>query len=152
MRVYNVKFKSMIYIIVGIVGVILLIAFIASFFNTDTIVMNNDNFTYILKDCHENPYNYVDKDIKCIGYVYRRQDFKNNQFVVARDMLVSDDKSRIVGFLCEYENANNLENNEWIEISGVIKIGDYHGAMPIINIKKVEEITTLLDTFVFPPT
>lgn len=66
-------------------------------------------------------------------------------------MLVSNKESRIVGFLCEYDKANEFENNEWVKVEGKIEIGDYYGAMPIIKIKKIERITTPTEVFVLPP-
>ena len=58
-------------------------------------------------------------------YVFRVNDFKQNQFVTARDMIVSDNDYRIVGFLCESDEIKNFENNSWIEIKGTIKLKDY---------------------------
>ena len=66
-------------------------------------------------------------------------------------MLVSKNESRIVGFLCEYENIKNFEDNVWVAIEGILTIGDYYGAMPIIKVNKIQKITTPNDIFVNPP-
>ena len=42
--------------------------------------------------------NTYGKKIHSTGYVFRVNDFKENQFVTARDMIVSDNDYRIVGF------------------------------------------------------
>ena len=46
----------------------------------------------------------------------------------------------IVGFLCDYKDANFFENETWVEITGEITKGSYHGDMPIIKINKIDKI------------
>ena len=85
------------------------------------------------------------------GYVFRANDFKDNQFVVARDMMVSENDYRIVGFLCESNNIKEYENNVWIEVKGIIKLKDYHGPMPIVEVYEINKITTPNDSMVCLP-
>ena len=151
MKIYNINVKSLIFVIFLISLLIILFIGTMALINSSTIVMNNENFTKVLKECHDDPYTYINKRIICSGYVFRGQDFAKNQFVVARDMLINESESRIVGFLCEFENANEFENNEWVSISGSLFVGDYHGAMPIIKINTITPITTPNDIFVYPP-
>lgn len=66
-------------------------------------------------------------------------------------MIVSDNDYRIVGFLCESDEIKNFENNSWIEIKGTIKLKDYHGPMPIIEVFEIKKITTPNETAVYPP-
>lgn len=113
--------------------------------------MNNSNYTTILRDVHNDIPKYVGRKIITTGYIFRANDFDNNQFVVARDMLISEDSANIVGFLCEYSQANNFENNIWVEVCGTITLGDYYGPMPVIKVSKIEKITTPQNIFVFPP-
>ena len=91
------------------------------------------------------------KEIITSGYIFRATDFNNKQFVVARDMIVSENDYRIVGFLCEYDKINEFENNSWIQITGTIKLKDYHGPMPVIEVSEIHKITTPNETFVLPP-
>ena len=95
--------------------------------------------------------NTYGKKIHSTGYVFRVNDFKQNQFVTARDMIVSDNDYRIVGFLCESDEIKNFENNSWIEIKGTIKLKDYHGPMPIIEVFEIKKITTPNEVAVYPP-
>ncbi len=151
MKIYNLNGKKIIKaLIVLIILLALIIIFISSTTN-QTIEMTTENYTDILKAIHDNPQKYKDKNITTNGYIYRVNDFSDEYFVCARDMLVSKDESRIVGFLCEYENASEYQNNEWIDIDGVIDITDYHGTMPVIKVKKITRITTPNDFFVNPP-
>lgn len=151
MKIYNFNGKKIIKSLIVILIILLLVTIFISFQNNQTIKMTSENYTDILKSVHDNPQKYKDKQITTSGYVYRADDFANEYFVCARDMLVSQNESRIVGFLCEYENAKDYQNNEWISINGIIDITDYHGAMPIIKVKKITKITTPNDFFVNPP-
>ena len=110
------------------------------------------NYTNILKTVHENIDNYIDIQINFTGYVYRVLDLNENQFILARDMIISSDfQSVIVGFLCECDNAKDFENETWIEVTGKITKGEYHGDMPIIKITEIKEIDKPNDEFVYPP-
>jgi uncharacterized membrane protein YcgQ (UPF0703/DUF1980 family) len=86
-----------------------------------------------------------------VGYIFRASDFSTNQFVIARDMLINESESRIIGFLCESENALSFPDNEWVRATGTIHIGDYHGTMPIIKIKKLEPSKLPEQIWVCPP-
>lgn len=152
MKIVNIKFNFK-YFLIFICSIILILSviFLTNLFKNDTIVLNNNNYTSILKNVHDSPSEYINKNVHMTGYVFRAEDFENNQFVVARDMIVSENDYRIVGFLCESELINEYENNIWIEVQGTIKLKDYHGPMPIIEVYKLNRITTPNDTIVYPP-
>lgn len=110
------------------------------------------NYTNILKSVHDNPDEYIGKKIKFSGYVYRLIDFTDNEFVLARDMIISSDfQTVVVGFLCSYTNAKDFNDGNWIEITGTIKKGAYHGEMPIVDIEDIKEIEKPSDEYVYPP-
>ena len=84
--------------------------------------------------------------------MYRVLDLKENQFVLARDMIISSDyQSVIVGFLCEYDKAKDFQDNTWIEITGEITKGNYHGDMPIVKITNITKVDKPNDEYVYPP-
>lgn len=123
MKIINIKFNLKLFILIICTLIITLsIIFLTNIFSNNTIVLNEENYISILKEVHDFPSKYIDKKIKMSGYVFRANDFKNNQFVTARDMIVSENDYRIVGFLCESENIKNYENNVWIEVSRNNKI------------------------------
>ena len=140
--------------------IILLITFLVcyrilgnnSFKTNDIQELSVKNYTNILKVVHENVDNYVGQKIKFSGYVHRMVDFNQNQFVLARNMVISSDlQTVIVGFLCEYDESVTYEDNAWVEIQGQITKGDYHGEMPIIKIEKMQKIEKPSEEFVYPP-
>ncbi|MCI8383307.1 MAG: hypothetical protein HFJ33_00215 [Clostridia bacterium] len=114
--------------------------------------LTTTNYSTILKTVHENIDDYVGIQINFIGYVYRVMDLTETQFVLARNMIVSSDfQSVVVGFLCEHENAKNFEDGSWVEITGKITKGNYHGDMPIVKVTEMKKVNKPNDEFVYPP-
>lgn len=146
---FNIKLKTCLKIILVILICFLLLLFSKNFNNT--VTMTTENYTNILKEYHEHPYKYEGQKIKTSGYVFRSKDFNENQFVIARDMLVNEKESQIVGFLCESPEAFKLLNNEWVSAEGHIYIGNYYGPMPIINLTKIKSIAKPDSPFVSLP-
>ena len=115
-----------------------------------TEIQPND-YTNILKTVHDDIDSYVGKEIKFSGYVYRVLDFSENQFVLARNMVI-DSQYYVVGFLCEYSKIKDYQDGTWIEIIGSIKKGKYHNQdIPIIHVKELTEVPRLENDFVLPP-
>ena len=114
--------------------------------------LTSQNYTNVLQNVHNDVDTYVGQKIKFTGYVYRLYDFNDEQFVLARDMIVSSDfQTVVVGFLCHSEIASNFENGTWIEIEGTITKGNYYGDMPIIEIEKINTVQEPTDEYVYPP-
>ena len=114
--------------------------------------LNVNNYTNVLKAVHDNIDEYTGTKINFTGYVYRVLDLKENQFILARDMLISSDfQSVIVGFLCECDTAKDFENGSWVEVTGEIYKGDYHGAMPIVKVTAINKTNKPNDEYVYPP-
>lgn len=114
--------------------------------------LTSTNYTNVLKTVHENIDDYVGMKINFTGYVYRVLDLKENQFILSRDMIISSDRqSVIVGFLCEYNKAKDFADNTWVEVTGEIIKGDYHGDMPIVKVTEIKNTDKPNDEFVYPP-
>jgi len=115
-----------------------------------TEIMPND-YTNILKTVHENLDEYIGKKIKFSGYVYRVIDFNENQFVLARNMII-DSESYVVGFLSEYDKIKDFADGSWVELTGEITKGKYHNKdIPIIKVISLNTIEKPVDEFVLPP-
>ena len=169
MFVYNLKvngnviFRSIIIFII----VISLIIFSISVYNfyykskfviNDSIPLNSiaeieaHEYTNILKQVYENIDTYIGQSINFTGYVYKVYDFKDSEFVLARDMLInSDSQSVVVGFLCTYDKAKDLKEGTWINVTGKIIKGYYHNEIPVIDINKIEETVKPEEEYVYPP-
>ena len=110
------------------------------------------NYTNVLKSVHDDIDSYVGKKINFTGYIYKLIDFKDNQFVLARNMIISSDfKYVVVGFLCEYNDIKNFEDGSWVNITGEITKGDYHGNIPVIKIIEINSCDKPNDEYVYPP-
>ena len=110
----------------------------------DIFEITSENYTNILQTVTDNIDSYIGCKIHFTGYVYRLIDFEENQFVLARDMLINKDtmQSLVVGFLCTYDNAFEFEDNTWVDITGTIQKGDYYGEIAevkVTNICKCDE-------------
>jgi len=116
------------------------------------IILILGNYTNILKSVHDNPDDYIGQKIKFSGYVYRVIDFTEKEFVLARNMVVSSDfQTVVVGFLCNYDKANTFDDGTWVEITGTIVKGKYHGEIPIIDVENMQKIEMPSDEYVYPP-
>lgn len=125
--------------------------------NDDIVIPDNanisaENYTNVLKAVHDNLSTYIGQKISFSGYVYRVDDIKEDEFILARDMIInSNNQSVVVGFLCKHNNAKDYENGTWINISGIISKGDYHGEIPILEINNISKIEKPENEFVYPP-
>lgn len=168
MLIYNIKINgSKVFKIVGsIVTIIVICLFIYTIYKIFGLSKNEgctnnpnnisnisaDNYTEILKSVHDNIDSYVGKKISFSGYVYRVYDFDENQFVLARDMVVSSDSQTVVvGFLCESKNVKTFQDGTWVNINGEITKGNYHGEIPVIKITRIEECGEPENSLVYPP-
>lgn len=103
---------------------------------------------------HDNPDSYIGMKINFTGYIYRVIDFKEEQFVIARDMFINESKTQavVVGFLCESKDVKNFKDGTWVNITGNIEIGKYHNEqIPFIKITEIEETNQPEDSYVMPP-
>jgi putative membrane protein len=114
--------------------------------------INTANYTNILKTVHDDLGTYVGQKITCSGYVYKLPNFKENQFVLARDMIVGTDlQTVVVGFLCSSDKMRDFSEDTWVEITGEVIKGDYHGEIPVIKITDIKQTDKPANEFVFPP-
>ena len=115
-------------------------------------VIEASNYTNVLKSVYENLDDYVGQSICFTGYVYRNSDFKDDEFVLARDMKTSrENETLVVGFLCTYKDAKKFADGTWVEITGTIEKGNYHGEIPILKITKISTVDEPKNSRVSPP-
>lgn len=104
----------------------------------NTINITDENYPIILEDAHQNIDKYVDKIIIVEGYIFRREDFNKNNFVIAKDMYISSIESAVIGFLCNASSLSYIENGTTIKIKGKIKKGYFNNMeYPILSSIKI---------------
>jgi len=157
MKIFNIRINltKILYISIFILAAIFVILAIMTFskqiLKSNYIEITNSNYTNILMDSYDNIEKYKGKNITVVGYIFRLSEFSNNEFVIARDMLVDESHSQVVGFLCNYNQISEYETNSWVKINGVIEKGHYFGEIPIIKVKNIKKVTTPNEIFVSPP-
>ncbi len=88
---------------------------------TDSVIMNKDNYYQEYNKIYDDIGKYIGREIQINGYVYRESVYKDNQFVLAQDLMwccAAD--IAVIGFFCEYDNASEFETGSWYELSGKI--------------------------------
>lgn len=112
--------------------------------------LTDTNFSTTLKSIHDNMNKNIGKTIKMSGFVFRMPDFKENNFVCGRNMIVAGE-DKIVGFLCDYKLAKDFKDSDWVEITGNITLGTYIESVPVIKIKEIKKINAPTNTYVTAP-
>lgn len=165
MFIYNIKinnnklfklfFITVIILLICIVSIVIFRVFNGASKNPknpEICQISTTNYTNVLKAVHDNIDAYVGVKIHFSGYVYKLFDFNENQFVLARNMVISSNfQTVVVGFLCESENIKDFADNSWVELTGEITKGDYHGDMPIIKVTELKSCDKPNDELVYPP-
>ena len=157
-KVFKMFFSFVIILIICIMCIVLFRIFTGAN-NVSSCIPQNDvseisakNYTNVLKAVHENIDNYIGVKIRFTGYIYRVSDLNENQFVLARDMLISSDSQfLVVGFLSEYVDAKNFTNDTWVTVTGEIEKGNYHGDMPILKVIDIQQSEKPAEEYVYPP-
>ena len=159
-KVFKTFFICVIVLLIIILGIVVFRVFNGARNSNNSSCIPNDtvfsisakNYTNVLKTVHDDIDSYVGVKINFTGYVYRVSDLTKTQFVLARDMLISSgSQCLVVGFLCEYKNAESLSDKVWVNVTGEITKGNYHGDMPILKITEIKEVSKPAEEYVYPP-
>ena len=120
--------------------------------NNSSTEIPSEQYTNILKEVHDNIDEYTGQEITFTGYVYKIDYLEDNQFVLARNMIINPaNQTVIVGFLCEYDGISQFENYSWVKITGTIQKGNLNGPIPIIHITQIVPTEKPQVEYVYPP-
>lgn len=100
------------------------------------VKVTEDNFTIVNNETYLFPELYAGKEISMLGFVYKEPGMQSDQFALGRYVITccSADAS-FAGFLCEYHNASDFKEGNWLTIRGTIKVGQYNGSnIPVIMV------------------
>lgn len=114
--------------------------------NNYNYILTEKNYISILETIHNDIDNNVNKTIKISGFVYIADDFKENTFVCGMNT-ITNNVENVAGILCNSKDTSSLKENEWVEITGIITKGDYHGTMPIIKVGSIKKIPAPPNTY-----
>jgi putative membrane protein len=95
---------------------------------------------------------FIGKKIQLSGFVFRDEDMKPEQFVVAR-MAMSCCSADVYpfGIMVEAAIGKSLSNDTWVQVTGTIKQTNYRkNDIMMIAAEKIERVATPKNTYVYP--
>jgi len=109
----------------------------------EILIVNEDN-PMILEDIRVNPKKYIGRNLEIHGFVCKESYLNKNQFIIGKIVMTCcAADSKVVGIIGEYDKAYDLNENEKINVSGIIgssTITDDNNVshrVPIIIIEKL---------------
>lgn len=119
---------------------------------TSNIEMNDYVYSSYYDEINMDIRKFKGRKIELKGFVYKEEGLEQNQLVISRFLIthcVAD--AGIIGFLSEFSEASALEEDTWIEASGIIDITTYNGMeLPIIKITKWKKISEPKEPYLYP--
>ncbi len=94
---------------------------------------------------------YEGKTVRYKGQVFRMNDFAQNEFVPVRySMVCCAADLQPCGILCRSDDAKSLKNDDWVWITGKIKIETFQGqTMPVCYVTKIEKAEPAAQKYVY---
>ncbi len=118
------------------------------------LVLDDDHFVTYLNEIYSDQESYMGMPVEIIGFVYRDQDqFTDaDQFVTARLMMVCCAADmQPVGLLCCYTEAQQWEDNTWVNVKGYLEQTELGGEMvPLVQVTEVEKTEIPEQRYVYP--
>lgn len=81
------------------------------------------------------PSTLAGQEVKVVGFVYRDERFTEEKFMVSRFVLscCAADAAPL-GLIVNWPDSSALEDDQWVEVTGVLQPGDFEGeVMPIVD-------------------
>ncbi len=118
----------------------------------NVIRLNDANFYLWLSELYDNLDAYIGQEITLTGFVYRIESLSSNQFIASRFIMTCCAADvQIFGLLCEDEGAGDLEPDQWVEVTGLVKASINHEmVMPLIEITTLSKIEKPVVEYIYP--
>lgn len=111
--------------------------------NQDVIVLDNMGYGIWYLDSMDHLERYIGKTIQFVAMVLKPEHFAKNYFVPGRmAMTCCADDMAFLGYACEYDGAEKLEQKEWVKVTATVTKEyweDYKGEGPILHAISVEK-------------
>lgn len=119
---------------------------------SESIHMTEDIFSTYYSKINDDPESYVGKKIKLSGFVFKDEGLNSNQLVISRFLIthcVAD--ASIVGFLTEFKEVVTIQEDSWVEIEGVIQVGNYNGhELPLLKATSLSLVDEPSEPYIYP--
>ncbi|MEA4973001.1 MAG: TIGR03943 family protein [Candidatus Metalachnospira sp.] len=105
-------------------------------YETDGVmIINDDIFAEWMDDVYNNPNDFSGNKCQYLAQVYSMEDLKENQFLAGRYFMVCCAADLVgYGIVCESDIRSDLEDEEWITVTGTIQTCEYNGnIVPILK-------------------
>ena len=121
--------------------------------DTDTIVLEAEDFGIFYIDAADNPDKYVGKNIKFKAQAHRPSNYGDTEFVPGRfAMTCCADDIAFIGFKTYYKGASTLKDRDWIIVEGKIQkefYPEFQGEGPVIYADSVSLTGPAADDLVY---
>lgn len=117
----------------------------------DTISLTEENYIAMTSILDENPEKFVGKTVEIMGFVYREDNFEEDQFVIARFGLsccVAD--ASVYGTLATFHEAKQYGDDQWIKIKGTLTTINYQDwTLPYVKVTTIETVEQPDEPYVY---
>lgn len=118
----------------------------------DELVINDFDYGIFCLDALENPNKYENKKITLRGKFIGQDKFIENGFILGRlAMVCCENDTQLVGFVCISPLASKLIPQEWIEVTGSVKViydQEYGNNVPVLDVIEIKGIKPLENEYV----
>jgi len=123
----------------------------------EVVRFKDSNFLKLIDDLYDRISLYEGKQVEVSGFVFRRPDFKSNQFVVARLYMWCCAADTVpVGPLCKWDKIASFNDGVWVKVTGVIENEFFDDTyfneksdIPVIKVEKIERIEKLENPYLY---
>ncbi len=80
-----------------------------------------DGFVKVVSTIQNDLSGHLGKQVELKGFVYRQENFKENEFVVSRLAITCcAADAAVIGLLSRYEGEHEIKPDEWVSVKGII--------------------------------
>ncbi|MDG5787693.1 TIGR03943 family protein [Evansella sp. AB-P1] len=126
--------------------------FAAELEHEDIITVTEENYLDVMTVLDLYLDRFIGKEIEIVGFVFREDDFDDNEIVVARfAMTCCTADAGVYGTLVESSEADQFDMDTWVYARGEIIKGEYMGfQIPIVTNSILREVEEPSTPYVYP--
>jgi len=126
--------------------------------DTNIIIINEKNFYNSINELGMNVEKYKGEKVKISGFVFIKEGFEKDEFVVARMLMACcAADAQVIGIMSKLDTGIALEKDSWIEVEGIIEVKENKDSatnisfkIPVIKVEKVNKIKKPESIYVYP--
>jgi uncharacterized repeat protein (TIGR03943 family) len=117
----------------------------------DVIMITEKEYIPMMNILEEHVEDFVGKKVKVKGFIYREDNFKKDEFVIARFGLsccVAD--ASVYGTLANVKESKEFADDDWVEATGMIEKKEYDGfILPSLKLQTVKKVEAPTNPYVY---